>query len=176
MATAHLIRLLQLAHAAERAAAMAYRGHAASTRDPDERAAIRAIERDEWIHRRLVGQWLTALGAKPAARYEIRFVLIGAVIALACFVIGPFLATYFAGRLEGDNVHEYHTIAAAAVAAGHPELVAGARHMANVEAEHEAVLLAMVARHPALAWFRRRFNWPQPAPTTPAAINTTAAA
>ena len=39
-----LVRLLQHAHAGELAAALAYRGHAASVRDPWERRELKRIE------------------------------------------------------------------------------------------------------------------------------------
>jgi rubrerythrin len=49
-----LIVLLQKAYSAEKAAAFAYQGHAASVKDPAEKATIRQIELDEWNHRREV--------------------------------------------------------------------------------------------------------------------------
>jgi hypothetical protein len=42
-----LIRLLQLAYSGEKAAALAYQGHSRSVRDPEEKAMIAKIERDE---------------------------------------------------------------------------------------------------------------------------------
>ncbi|MBL4755026.1 MAG: hypothetical protein JKY52_15695 [Flavobacteriales bacterium] len=44
-----LVDLLQRAYSAEKAAAFAYIGHAASVRDRDAKASIRQIELDEWI-------------------------------------------------------------------------------------------------------------------------------
>ena len=49
-----LVRLLQLAYSAEKAAAFAYIGHAGSVKNPDEKVAIKQIERDEWQHRETV--------------------------------------------------------------------------------------------------------------------------
>ncbi len=49
-----LVRLLQLAYSAEKAAAFAYIGHAASVKNPDEKRAIKQIEVDEWGHRQTV--------------------------------------------------------------------------------------------------------------------------
>jgi len=46
-----LVKLLRLAHSAERAAAFAYIGHAGSVKDPVEKAALAEIEADEWGHR-----------------------------------------------------------------------------------------------------------------------------
>ncbi len=42
-----LVKLLQLAYSAEKAAAFAYVGHARSVRNPDEKVAIKQIEMDE---------------------------------------------------------------------------------------------------------------------------------
>ncbi|MEP6767311.1 MAG: hypothetical protein ABJC61_01490 [Acidobacteriota bacterium] len=42
-----LVRLLQLACSGEKAAALAYQGHARSVRDPQEKAMIAKIENDE---------------------------------------------------------------------------------------------------------------------------------
>ena len=47
-----LIKLLQLAYSAEKAAAFAYIGHAGSVRNPLEKLAIKQIEMDEWQHRK----------------------------------------------------------------------------------------------------------------------------
>ena len=44
-----LVRLLQLAYSGEKAAALAYQGHAASVKDPAEAAMIRKIENDERV-------------------------------------------------------------------------------------------------------------------------------
>jgi hypothetical protein len=59
--------LLRLAYSGELAAAHAYRGHWRSLAAGDERERVRAIEAEEWHHRRQVGAMLAALGATPAA-------------------------------------------------------------------------------------------------------------
>jgi rubrerythrin len=46
-----IIKSLQLAYSAEKAAAFAYIGHANSVSDPSEKLAIKQIENDEWDHR-----------------------------------------------------------------------------------------------------------------------------
>ncbi|MFQ3270888.1 MAG: rubrerythrin [Lentimonas sp.] len=46
-----LVQSLRQAYSVEKAACFAYSGHAASLRDPAEKAAIRQIELDEWEHR-----------------------------------------------------------------------------------------------------------------------------
>ena len=42
-----LVKLLQLAYSAEKAAAFAYIGHAGSVKNQDEKVAIKQIEMDE---------------------------------------------------------------------------------------------------------------------------------
>ena len=64
-ARGHLVWLLRHAHAGELAAGHAYRGHAASVSDPAEKARIRQIEDEEWVHRRQVGEMLASLGEGP---------------------------------------------------------------------------------------------------------------
>ena len=49
-----LVKLLQLAYSAEKAAAFAYIGHAGSVKNRDEKVAIKQIEMDEWQHRETV--------------------------------------------------------------------------------------------------------------------------
>ena len=46
-----LTDLLQIAYSAEKAAAFAYQGHAASVKNTEAKKAIRQIEIDEWKHR-----------------------------------------------------------------------------------------------------------------------------
>jgi hypothetical protein len=46
-----LIKLLQQAYSAEKAAAFAYQGHAGSVKNELEKKAIHQIELDEWNHR-----------------------------------------------------------------------------------------------------------------------------
>jgi rubrerythrin len=46
-----LVDLMKQAYSAEKAAAFAYIGHAASVKDKVEKAAIKQIEIDEWNHR-----------------------------------------------------------------------------------------------------------------------------
>ena len=46
-----LVRLLQKAYSAEKAAAFAYIGHARSVKSKEEKIAIKQIEDDEWVHR-----------------------------------------------------------------------------------------------------------------------------
>ena len=46
-----MVDLIKQAYSAEKVAAFAYIGHAASVKDKNEKVAIRQIEIDEWNHR-----------------------------------------------------------------------------------------------------------------------------
>jgi hypothetical protein len=102
-----LVRLLQLAYSAEKAAAFAYIGHAGSVRNPDEKGAIRQIEMDEWQHRETVLSLMKQYEIQPSRYYEFKYHIIGRIISASCYVIGWFMPYYFAGRLESGNVCEY---------------------------------------------------------------------
>jgi demethoxyubiquinone hydroxylase (CLK1/Coq7/Cat5 family) len=156
-----LRKLLQAAHAGERAAARAYRGHAAFIADRSRKSAIARIEHDEWQHRAVVGRMLARRGWRPSRLREIRFGLIGIVIALACALIGTWLADYYAGLLEASNVAEYEELARLLEERRVPAWeIAAAHHMARVEAEHEAVFATAIGQGP---WARRlatQHRWP----------------
>ena len=143
-----LIALLQLAYSGELAAAHAYRGHAASVRDPEERARIREIEQEEWHHRRLVGEMLAELGARPARWRELRASAIGRTLGFACRLAGWFAPMYGAWRLERRNVREYSTAARLALECDCGRFVDRLRAMAEVEIEHERWFLGKAAGHP----------------------------
>jgi hypothetical protein len=140
-----LVKLLQLAHSGERAAAYAYAGHWRSVRGTADRERIKAIEADEWHHRRNVHRMLLCLDARPARVREKRMALIGRTVALMCFVSGRFIPMYGAGRIERRNVHEYVDAAALAVRAGHAELVDELLEMAEVEWDHEQYFRSQIA-------------------------------
>ncbi|MEO6326608.1 MAG: hypothetical protein ABIT01_11960 [Thermoanaerobaculia bacterium] len=139
-----LIALLQAAYSAEKAAAFAYQGHARSVKRSEERAKILAIEEEEWIHRRKVGEMLAELGAAPVAAREVIFTAIGATLRLLCPLSGWFLPMYFAGRLETMNVDEYETAARDAAASGLVAMQHELELMALVEKEHEAYFLGVI--------------------------------
>ena len=142
-----LVAILRLAYSGERAAGYAYRGHWQSVRNSDERERIRAIEEEEWHHRRLVGEMLQGLGAKPGRFRELRALLVGRVLGLLCHVAGWFAPMYGAGRLERRNVGEYEEAARWARACGHEELVDCLLTMAEVEWDHEAYFRERVLAH-----------------------------
>jgi hypothetical protein len=152
-----LVVVLQHAHAGELAAGHAYRGHAASVSDPEEKARILKIEDEEWVHRRQVGEILAALGEAPDPARERKFLRIGRTIAVLCRIGGWYVPMYGAGRLESHNVKEYEDAADFAVASGHPEFVECLLEMAEVEWDHEAYFRAKVESH----WLRHVISvWP----------------
>jgi rubrerythrin len=156
-----LVAILRLAYSGELAAGYAYHGHWKSISDPDERSRIRTIEDEEWHHRRLVGEMLATLGARPSSAREARAYVIGRCLGALCHVAGWFAPMYGAGRLESRNIKEYEDAARHAEACGHPELVDCLLGMAEVEWEHEAYFRSKVEGHALLRLFPL---WPQPAP------------
>ena len=137
VARKNLVRLLQLAHAGERAAAHAYRGHWRSLPAGDEREAIRTIENEEWEHRRVVLAILHDLGAKPQPVREFLMGSLGLVLGALCHVSGWFAPMYGAGKLEAQNVNEYTTAGDLARAAQLTHHIPALLLMAAVEREHE---------------------------------------
>lgn len=157
----NLIRILQLAYSAERAAAYAYRGHWKSVSDKDERARIAQIENEEWHHRQLVGEMLRDLNSKPKRFGEFRATIIGRVLGLLCHVSGWLAPMYGAGRLESNNIVEYENAAAYARDCGREDLIDCLLTMAEVEWEHEKYFRSRVLLHPL---GKRLAIWPQPRP------------
>lgn len=154
-----LIRILRGAYSGELAAGYAYRGHWKSVKNSDERAAIQKIEREEWTHRKRVGEMLASLGSGPRKLREAKLWIIGRSIGLACHLIGWFLPMYFAGRLESENVIEYKQAAAHAAALALREFEADLLVMSNVEQEHELFFLGVIAGHRLLPLMHSIFKW-----------------
>jgi rubrerythrin len=155
-----LVAILQLAYSGERAAGYAYNGHWKSVSDPEEQARIRAIEDEEWHHRRLVGEMLAVLGAGPDPKRELRAIVVGRVLGLLCHLSPWFFPMYGAGRLESRNIVEYEDAARFARGCGKHEWVDCLLTMAEVEWEHEAYFRSKVEAH---AWIRFVPIWPKPA-------------
>lgn len=155
----HLIHILQGAYSGELAAGFAYRGHWKSVTDPHERAAIQKIEREEWIHRKRVGEMLASLGAAPQKLREAKLWIIGRTIGLACHLTGWFLPMYFAGRLESGNVVEYEVAASNAAALGLNEFETDLLEMAAVEKEHELFFASVIVGHRLLPAMSAIFGW-----------------
>lgn len=154
-----LIDSLRRAYSAEKAAALAYIGHAASLRDPAERAAVRRIEADEWDHRRHVGAIMRTYGITASRWYEFKYHVIGRLIGASCHVIGRFMPYFFAGKLESGNVCEYfvmiHRFHALGITAHDPIL----HEMGVREKEHEVHFLAVLRDARWLPLFERVFAW-----------------
>src|SRR5438876_1019296 len=154
-----LVGILQNAFSGELAAAYAYRGHWKSLRDPDERAKVRGIENDEWVHRANVLGMLIKTGSTPRRMREVRAWLIGRTIGFGCHLVGWFLPMYFAGRLESQNIEEYEVAAEHSSVLGLERFVAELRAMADVERDHEAFFRGKVANHRLLPVVRSLFKW-----------------
>jgi demethoxyubiquinone hydroxylase (CLK1/Coq7/Cat5 family) len=154
-----LVRLLQLAYSAERAAAFAYVGHANSVRDPEAKQAIRQIEQDEWRHRDAVLAIMRQYDIAPSRWLEIQFFLIGRVLSISCHLIGWFMPYYFAGRLESGNVCEYFIMQQYFHELGittHDELL---HEMGIKEKEHEVYFQKSLEKSRLLPLFERLFGW-----------------
>jgi rubrerythrin len=145
---AALVALLRLACSGERAAAFAYRGHGLSVADPGERERIRAIEAEEWHHRRLVRGMLRSLGSGPDPRRERRAARVGRVLCTLSRCSGWLAPMFGAGALESRNVREYEDAARHARDCGRGDLVDCLLRMAEVEWEHEAWFRSRVLSHP----------------------------
>lgn len=156
-----LVRLLQNAHAGERAAAFAYQGHAKSVRSPIEKSQITQIENEEWRHRHELGRMLTELGAQPRVLREWWMMCVGLFISWFCRVGGWFIPMYGAGKLERGNIVEYEIAASLALEAGYPQYVDCLLDMAEVEWDHELYFRTQAESH----WLWRRFpGWQAPPP------------
>ncbi len=154
-----LVRLLQLAYSAEKAAAFAYIGHAGSVKNPDEKVAIKQIEMDEWQHRETVLSIMRQHAIRPSRYYEIKYHIIGRIISASCHVIGWFMPYYFAGRLESGNVCEYFIMMRyfnEIGITGHDEVL---YEMGMKEKEHEVYFQKGLQNNRLLPLFERIFGW-----------------
>lgn len=154
-----LERSLQRAYSAERAASLAYIGHAASLRDPAEKAAIKRIEDDEWTHRRHVLAIMHRHDVPVSRWFETRYYIIGKIIGACCHVLGWFMPYFFAGKLESGNVCEYFVMLREFRALGINEHDVALYEMGMKEKEHEVYFLEQVKRSRILPWFEKVFSW-----------------
>jgi rubrerythrin len=154
-----LIDLLQQAYSAEKAAAFAYQGHAASLRTEAEKKAVHQIENDEWSHRHEVLAMMKQYEVPVSKYYELRFHIIGKMISWSCYVIGRFMPFYFAGRLESGNVCEYFRMKQYFNAMGITEHDAILYEMGIKEKEHEVYFAEMVKSSKLLPFFEKLFSW-----------------
>ena len=156
-----LVRLLQLAHAGEFGAALAYGSHARTARTLAERDGILKIRAEEIDHRERVGIMLEAMGEEPDPAVERSMERIGRAIAAFCRIGGWFLPMYGAGWLERRNIVEYENAARAAALSGHEEFVENLIGMAEVEWDHERFFRLKAASHPMWRWMPQ---WDPPPP------------
>lgn len=154
-----LIKLLQQAYSAERAASFAYIGHAASVKNNEEKNAIKQIEIDEWNHRAEVLRLMQLYNVPVSKFYEIRFYIIGKIISASCFIIGWFMPFYFAGRLESGNVCEYFRMKYYFNSLGIKEHDVLLYEMGMKEKEHEEYFLKQIKNNKLLPYFEKLFNW-----------------
>jgi hypothetical protein len=145
---AELVKLLQMAYSAEMGAALAYRGHWHSLAKTTERAEVRHIEAEEWLHRREIGTLLRDLAVHPRLAYEVKFFLIGTVLRWLCRLAGWFWPMYGAGRLERRNYREYAQAADFAFDCGQIDYVNCLLSMAETEWDHECYFREKVESHP----------------------------
>jgi hypothetical protein len=154
-----LIQLLQKAYSAEKAAAYAYQGHAASVKNPLEKTAIRQIEEDEWNHRKEVFAIMQHYNISVSRWYEIRFTVIGKLISASCHVIGWFMPFFFAGKLESGNVCEYFRMKGYFNSLGIREWDVALYEMGMKEKEHEIYFLYKIKESKVLPYFECVFQW-----------------
>ena len=154
-----LVKSLRQAYPAERAACFAYIGHAASLRDPAEKAAIRQIELNEWEHREGVLKIMDHYDI-PVSRFnEWKYYVIGKLIGYSCFVIGRFMPYFFAGKLESGNVCEYFVMIQYFHALGITDHDSALYEMGIKEKEHEVHFQGVIKDEKWLPLFERVFNW-----------------
>lgn len=154
-----LIKLLQKAYSAEKAAAFAYQGHAGSVKNKEQKTAIKQIEIDEWEHRKEVMFIMKKYGINPSKYYEFRFHIIGKVISFSCYIIGWFMPFYFAGRLESGNVCEYFRMKQYFNSLGIHDHDQVLYDMGIKEKEHEVYFLEKIKSSRLLPFFEKLFSW-----------------
>ena len=154
-----LIKLLQLAYSAEKAAAFAYVGHAGSVRNPLEKTAIKQIEMDEWQHRETVLAIMRQYDIEPSRYNEIKYHILGRIISASCYVIGWFMPYYFAGKLESGNVCEYFIMMKYFNELGITEHDAVLYEMGMKEKEHEVYFQKSLENNRLLPLFEKVFGW-----------------
>lgn len=154
-----LADLLKKAYSAEKAAAYAYQGHAASVRKKEEKIAIRQIEEDEWNHRKEVLQIMQYYNIPISKWYEVKSSIIGKVLSASCYVIGWFMPYFFAGKLESGNVCEYFRMKQYFNSMNIHQWDVILYEMGMKEKEHEVYFLEKIRQSKVLPYFERIFNW-----------------
>ena len=154
-----LVKLLQLAYSAEKAAAFAYVGHAGSVKNRDEKVAIKQIEGDEWRQRETVLSIMSQYDIPPSRYNEVKYHIIGKIISASCYVIGWFMPYYFAGRLESGNVCEYFIMMRYFNEIGITEHDEALYEMGMKEKEHEVYFQKSLQSNRLLPLFEKIFGW-----------------
>jgi hypothetical protein len=154
-----LVRLLQTAYSAEKAAAYAYQGHSASIKNLDEKKAIHQIELDEWGHRAEVLSIMQEYNIPVSKWLEIKFAIIGKIISFSCHIIGWFMPFFFAGKLESGNVCEYFRMKQFFNSLGIHKHDLILYEMGIKEKEHEIYFLEKIKHTKLLPFFERLFSW-----------------
>jgi rubrerythrin len=154
-----LAKLLQRAYSAEKAAAFAYIGHAASLKNPAAKVAVKQIEDDEWSHRQNVLAMMQQYDIPISRFYEFKFHVIGRVISASCHVIGWFMPYFFAGKLESGNVCEYFVMMNYFHSLGIKQHDGILYEMGIKEKEHEVYFLEQIKDSKWLPYFERVFSW-----------------
>jgi hypothetical protein len=154
-----LVDLIQMAYSAEKAAAFAYIGHAASVKNKEEKIAIKQIEIDEWNHRAEVMLLMKEYDIPVSKWYEFKFHVIGKLLSGSCFVIGWFMPFYFAGRLESGNVCEYFRMKHYFNSLGIKKHDVVLYEMGMKEKEHEVYFLEQIKDSKLLPFFEKLFFW-----------------
>lgn len=157
-----LIKLLQNAHAGEKAAANAYYGHAWSALfvSKQEKAEILEIYQDELHHRARLYEMLVELDAKPRISRELLMFLVGFVIGFLCLFGGWFIPMYGAAKLENENIEEYEVAARLAKVSGYPHFVDELLTFAEIECDHEAYFRKKAESHFLIKYFPFRARRP----------------
>jgi hypothetical protein len=154
-----LVKLLQKAYSAEKAAAFAYIGHARVVKTKEEKNAIKQIEDDEWEHRREVLSIMDKYDIPISKFYEFQFHVIGKIISACCFILGWFMPHFFAGRLESGNVCEYFIMMHYFQSLGIKDHDKALFEMGVKEKEHEVYFLNQIQDSKFLPFFEKMFGW-----------------
>jgi hypothetical protein len=154
-----LVRLLQKAYSAERAAAFAYVGHAGSLGDALAKVAVKQIEDDEWKHRENILGLMQRYEVSVLRSYEVRYYVIGKIISASCYAIGRFMPFFFAGKLESGNVCEYFVMMRQFHSLGIREHDAMLYEMGMKEKEHEVYFLEQIKTSGLMPLFQWLFSW-----------------
>ncbi len=154
-----LIKLLQQAYSAEKAAAFAYIGHAKNVKSLVEKSAIKQIENDEWEHRKEVLAIMAEYEIPISKFYEFKYHIIGRTISMLCYVIGRFMPFFFAGKLESGNVCEYFRMRQFFNSIGIKKHDVILYDMGIKEKEHEVYFLTQVKDDKFLPFFEKIFSW-----------------